>query len=84
MECPELQNPKNGTVTYDDGRLYPNEAVYECDDGFELSGVASRKCQIEGEWADDAPECEEIITPTDETESKGVANIYLWRRNGNC
>ena len=59
MECPELQNPKNGTVTYDDERLYPNEAVYECDDGFELSGVASRKCQIEGEWADDAPECVE-------------------------
>ena len=50
-------------MTYDE-RVYPNEAVYECEDGFELSGGATRKCQIDGEWSGDAPECD--------PESKGV------------
>ena len=56
-ECPQLKNPANGTVTYDE-RVYPNEAVYECDNGFELRGDATRKCEIDGEWAGDAPECQ--------------------------
>ena len=81
MECPELQNPKNGTVTYDE-RLYPNEAVYECDDELELSGDATRKCQIDGEWAGDAPECEpeedddEEEEEEEEVEEDGKEYIY--------
>ena len=63
VECPALKNPTNGTVTYDE-RVYPNEAVYECENGFELSGGATRKCQIDGDWSGDAPACE--------PESKGV------------
>ena len=67
VECPELKDPVNGTVTVDD-RFYPSEATYECADGFDLSGVATRKCQIKGEWTDDAPVCES----TEEEESKGT------------
>ena len=79
MECPELQNPTNGTVTYDE-RVYPNEAVYECEDGFELSGEATRECQINGEWTNDAPECkpeeEEEEEEEEEDDGKGINRCY--------
>ena len=63
MDCPELESPQNGTVTQEE-RIYPNEAEYSCDDGFELEGEAVRMCQIDGEWTGEAPICEEIPTPT--------------------
>ena len=62
VECPELESPQNGTVSYDD-RLYPNNAEYSCDDGFELEGEPTRMCQLDGEWTEEAPSCEEEPTP---------------------
>ena len=55
-ECSELESPRNGAVDVDK-RLYPGEATYSCDSGFELDGVSSRKCQINGTWEEDAPLC---------------------------
>ena len=72
--CSELKSPQNGTVTVE-VLLYPNEATYECSDGFNLVGNATRKCQISGEWTEEAPTCEEepteapsSVTPTLTTE----------------
>ena len=71
--CPELESPQNGTVTVEE-LLYPNEATYECSDGFNLVGNATSKCQISGEWTEEAPTCEEeptevpSMTPTPTTE----------------
>ena len=82
VECPALQNPTNGTVTYDE-RVYPNEAVYECEDGFELSGEATRECQIDGDWTNDAPECEpeeeEEEEEEEEDDGKGINRCYIER-----
>ena len=72
MECPELESPQNGTVSYDD-RIYPNDAEYSCDDGFDLEGEATRMCQIDGEWTGEAPVCEETPTQTTTTESPTTA-----------
>ena len=70
QDCPELENPENGTVTAEN-RLYPNEATYTCNDGFSLEGDATRMCQINGEWAGEAPTC----VATEECKGK-ILNYY--------
>ena len=66
VECPELEAPVNGTVSLPGDRVYPGEATYECADGFELSGATTLKCEIEGEWSENAPVCEaETTEPPD-------------------
>ena len=47
------------------GNTPGSEADYKCNSGFELEGVAWRKCQGNGQWSGEAPVC------------KGVSFIYL-------
>ena len=59
IECPELMNLLNGIVSVHNDR-FCLEATYECDDGFELDGTETRQCQLNGEWANDAPVCKPV------------------------
>ena len=66
-------------MTYDEC-VYPNKAVYECGDGFELSRETTRKCQIDGEWTNDAPECEPEEEEEDEDDyGSGINRCYIER-----
>ena len=57
MDCGDLQDPSNGTVTLT-GTTLGSMATYECDDGFILMGLSQRTCNNSGEWNGTAPTCE--------------------------
>ncbi|KAJ0171288.1 hypothetical protein K1T71_012838 [Dendrolimus kikuchii] len=59
-ECPELQQPKVGTVTLT-GKLFGDKAVYSCPHGYHVVGLESRSCQADGKWAGQPPACKENI-----------------------
>ncbi|XP_064383648.1 CUB and sushi domain-containing protein 3-like [Halichondria panicea] len=62
IECPVLKAPENGSV--DDGDNLPGTiAKYTCDYGFKLVGSSKRLCQNYGNWAGEAPICEQIGCP---------------------
>ena len=56
MQCPELAAPENGGVRVE-GRDPGDRADYSCNDGYQLVGVAWRKCQTDGKWSGEAPTC---------------------------
>jgi len=59
--CPSLDHPDNGMVTCSlgpDG--LPTEGdtcVYQCDDGYIVSGSGDRTCQSDGTWTGSEPTC---------------------------
>ena len=55
--CPELQDPINGQMESDSVT-----AVYSCDDGYTLTGMNMRECELEeGQWLGETPFCSEGI-----------------------
>ena len=46
----------NGTVTFN-ATTYGEDAVYECDVGYNLDGDRLRTCQDNGSWTGSAPVC---------------------------
>lgn len=54
--CETLQNPENGTVQFR-GTLLGEEAIYQCEPGFELTENSSRTCLASGYWSGLDPEC---------------------------
>ena len=47
----------NGQVVWS-GLTPGSTATYACDEGFLLIGVATRTCEVDETWSDDAPFCE--------------------------
>ena len=60
IECPDLDDPKYGTVRVS-GTTPGSRADYKCNAGFQLVGVAWRKCQDNGRWTGQAPTCKSMI-----------------------
>ena len=56
LQCPELSAPENGKV-HVEGRNPGDRADYSCNDGYQLVGVAWRRCQTNGKWTGEAPTC---------------------------
>ena len=56
VECPLLSDPADGRVLVTD-RTFTNNATYECDEGFFLSGMTSRQCQADMTWSGTEPDC---------------------------
>ena len=47
----------NGGITYSMGTIYGSTVYYACDNGYEVTGVASRVCLATGSWSDTQPVC---------------------------
>ena len=37
-----------------------SEAVYTCDDGYEIEGESTRTCKMDSTWSGEAPQCVEL------------------------
>ncbi|XP_050712143.1 sushi, von Willebrand factor type A, EGF and pentraxin domain-containing protein 1-like isoform X3 [Eriocheir sinensis] len=62
ISCPIPINIRQGTITGDDFS-FGATINYECNEGYELFGVASRTCQESKEWTDIEPYCRIIECP---------------------
>ena len=58
--CSLLFNPSDGSVSTPEGTEFQDEAIYECEQGFELVGNSRRSCQSTGSWSGTAPTCKQI------------------------
>ena len=54
--CGALPHPGNGTVTWT-GLTYGSVAVYNCDNGYQVSGDQTRTCMSNGTWSGEEPTC---------------------------
>lgn len=62
VEGSHFQAPINGHVlAYDNGLQVT--IIYQCDDGYNLTGSASRTCMSDGRWTRHLPQCREISAP---------------------
>ena len=57
MDCGDLPDPINGTVTLN-GTVEGSIANYTCDGGFLLDGPVVRMCGSNGMWSGSTPQCE--------------------------
>lgn len=67
MDCGDLSDPENGQVTLS-STIYQSQAVYSCNDGYELSqtGSVQRICRASGVWSSFAPQCNRKLLNTKE------------------
>ena len=54
--CDEPETPANGDKVVN-GNLEGDTVTYSCNNGFNLSGDASRTCRSNGEWSGTQPKC---------------------------
>jgi len=52
-------NPANGVVDVR-GTTIGSQAIYDCDDGFAVSGPVVRTCDSDGQWRGEETECVDI------------------------
>ncbi|KAL9989269.1 hypothetical protein ACROYT_G003802 [Oculina patagonica] len=55
-DCGHLPPPKNGSIIGDQ-TTYPNELSFFCDVGFNLLGSPVRRCEADGIWSEEQPNC---------------------------
>ncbi|VDK59514.1 unnamed protein product [Cylicostephanus goldi] len=60
--CPDPGKLENG-VREGDVFEYPHTVVFRCHPGFLLLGPATRRCESNGEWSDEAPICQATECP---------------------
>lgn len=58
--CKDLLSPDNGRVLYTNTSV-ASIARYTCDQGYSLSGSASRVCRFNGQWSGIEPTCSKNI-----------------------
>ncbi len=58
VDCGALTDPMNGLVDTSSGTTFMNTATYTCNNGYTLTGDATRTCQDNGEWSGSASTCE--------------------------
>ena len=57
VDCGSLSPPIDGTVQLN-GTVFGSQAMYSCDVGYSLIGVATRSCLASQDWSDTAPVCQ--------------------------
>jgi hypothetical protein len=57
VTCDALTAPTNGSVSVNNGGLYPSTATYACDAGYSITPNATRTCGTDGHWSGAAPTC---------------------------
>lgn len=76
-DCGTLAVPLNGSIN---GRetTFPNEATFNCDEGFILNGSTVRRCQSDGTWSGIHTSCHgEIITCSSQDINRTI-ELYRW------
>ena len=63
--CGQPASPSNGHVNTSAGVLFEDKAVYSCDVGYMLNGLAERTCQAGGQWSGGVPTCESETSECD-------------------
>ena len=58
--CPSLSNPQYGSMLTLKRTEFEDEAIYECNEGFEMVGNSRRYCRSTGSWSGTAPTCKQI------------------------
>ena len=61
MDCGNLNDPVNGSVTHTSGTTFGQTATYTCNTGYNLVGDSTRTCEATGEWSGSAPTCEGML-----------------------
>ena len=56
MSCPLLDPPSNGVIDCTSNEV-GGTCTLTCDDGYELTGSASRTCQDNGTWSGTETKC---------------------------
>lgn len=62
VQCDNLSNPSFGFVSTSRLTL-GGVATYSCDEGYQIVGASTRKCQVDGEWSGKVPLCSAITCP---------------------
>ncbi|XP_062573394.1 sushi, von Willebrand factor type A, EGF and pentraxin domain-containing protein 1-like [Saccostrea cucullata] len=74
--CPALTDPTDGTVVLSSGRSVNDEAVYNCNSGFEITdGNLTRTCLDTGIWNGIAAVCTEVFCPILPNPSHGTVTV---------
>ena len=68
VDCGNLTNPGNGSVTHTAGTTFGQTATYSCDTGYNLVGNSTRTCQATGNWSGSVPTCQGML----------LHSVYLW------
>jgi len=55
--CQSLPPPDNGYIVESTGRKVNDTVSVYCTEGFMLSGSATRKCEMNGEWSGTTAHC---------------------------
>ena len=58
MNCGNLTDPANGSVTHISGTTFGQTATYSCNTGYNLVENSTRTCQATGVWSGSAPICQ--------------------------
>ena len=57
VDCGRLPPPTNGDIMLGE-TTFGSEALYSCEEGFELTGSRIRTCMADGQWSASEPTCE--------------------------
>ena len=61
VDCGNLTDPGNGSVTHSAGTTLGQTANYSCDTGYNVVGNSTRTCQAIGNWSGSAPTCQGML-----------------------
>ena len=67
VDCGNLTDPANGSVTHTSGTTFGQTATYSCNTGYNLVGDSTRTCQAVGEWSGSVPTCQGMLLKCDST-----------------
>ncbi len=75
--CPELSNPDNGRAKLTSAdRNVGAQVWYICNDGFNLVGSESRRCQSNLQWSSMAPTCQSRHCPRLNNPENGIVKLF--------
>jgi len=60
VDCMGISTPAHASVQYISGTTFQNQALIECETGFNLSGSSGLICSKSGVWEPELPTCNAI------------------------
>ncbi|XP_059573553.1 complement receptor type 2 [Alligator mississippiensis] len=78
--CGHPEEPRNGRVIIVTDLLFGSTVNYTCEEGYKLTGMPLRRCEISGQrvaWSGSPPECQRIVCPSPPDIHNGTHNGHL-------